>query len=154
MSLSAAIAAIAAEVRLTPGVVFTPDTPPDQLADFQLPGILIYPLRGEGELHTAHGGNGLPVERRRVTLQLDLHIEYEDAALEAATVLALSTNEPLSKRLWRGFLLDRFNGTVMLLGTETTPPIRWEFVTMNWGGTQTIGFRYELDLTVMEDIPE
>lgn len=154
MSLRAAIANIASVVRLTPGVVFTPETLPDQLAAFQLPAVLIYPLRGDGELHTYSGGNGLPVERRHVTLGMDLHVEFETTALDEATVLAISANEPLSKRLWRGFLTDRFGGTVMQLGTETTPPIRWSFATMNWGGTGTIGFRYELDLTVTEDIPE
>lgn len=149
----AAISNIADVVRLTPGVVFTPATPPDQLADFQLPAVLIYPLRGDGELHTYSGGNGLPVERRHVTLALDLHVEYATAALETATVLAISAHEPLSARLWRGFLDTRFGDTVMQIGTDTTPPIRWSFVTMHWGGTETIGFRYELDLTVMEDIP-
>lgn len=153
MSLMLATRNIAGVVRLTPGVVFTPETPPDQLTAFELPAVLIYPLRGDGELHTYSGGNGLPVERRHVTLGMDLHVEYETTALDEATVLAISANEPLSSRIWRGFLNDRFGGTVMQLGTETTPPIRWSFVTMNWGGTETIGFRYEIDLTVMEDIP-
>jgi hypothetical protein len=151
--MESAIHAIADVVRLTPGVVFTPYTPPDQFTEFQLPAILIYPLRGQDELGTAHGGNGLPVVQRRHTLQMDLHVQYQDTALETASMLALSVNEPLSKRIWRGFLNDRFNGTVMLLGAEDTPPLRWEFVSMNWGGTATIGFRYEVDMTIMEDIP-
>lgn len=153
MSLSAAISAIADVIRLTDGVVFTPETPPDQLADVQFPAVLIFPLRGEGELATHHGGNGLPVEARRVTLRVDLHVSSLEAALDTATVMAISANEPLSKRIWRGFLDDRFNGTVTLMGAVDTPPIRWSFGTLDWGGQPTIGFTYELDLTVMEDIP-
>lgn len=153
MSLAAAIAAIADVCETVPGVVYTPDTPPAVLTEYQLPAILIIPLRGEGELETFTGGNGLPVERRRVTLLIQLHLAYETKALDTATVLALSMHEPLSKKLWRGFIDDQFNGTVTLMGSETTPPIRWTYQVMTGFGRQTIGFQYELDLTVMEDIP-
>lgn len=153
MSLAGAMAALADAVRMTPGVVYTSDDPPDQLADFQFPAILIFPLRGEGELATAYGGNGLPVEERHVTLRLDLHLRAYTQELDELTIAAVAANEPLSLKIWRRFLTDQFNKNVTVMGTETTPPIRWQFVTMGWGGQPTLGFTYELDLTVMEDIP-
>jgi len=153
MSLSAAIAAIASAVRMTPGVVYTPDSPPDQLSDFEFPAVIIFPLRGDHNLATAYGGNGLPVESKHVTLRMDLHVRQYTEDLDDLVVIAVAANELLSKKVWRAFLDNRLNNQVMQMGTENTAPIRWTFGTMSWGGQDTIGFTYELDITTMEDIP-
>lgn len=153
MGLSEAIEQIATVVRFSPGVVFTPDAPPTQLSDFEFPAAIIYPISGSGELATANGGNGLPVEQRSITLRLDLHVRTLGEDLDEATILAISASEPLSKTLWRGFLNNRFGGTIAWMGSETTSPIRWTYGIMSWGGQDTIGFTYELDVTLMEDIP-
>lgn len=148
-----AINAIAGVVRLSPGIVHTPSAPPDQLSEFEFPAAIVYPLSGSEELATAYGGNGLPVTSRTITIRIDLHVRAAGVDLDDATLLALSANEPLSRQLWRGFLNDRFSGTVVSMGTENTAPIRWTFGYMSWGGQDTVGFTYELDITAMEDIP-
>lgn len=154
-ALEAVVAAVTTELRLLPGLVATPDSPPEQLSVF--PALVIYPSSGFWRTGSAYGPRERAMRWGTHTLSIRLHIERSNLATDVAQ--ALPYGELIADALLRGFARDRFGGTVVALGDPVTlkssggsAPLRYEFGPDSWGGIDTLAWKVALDVSVEEEI--
>lgn len=150
-SLTAAVEAIQAVIDDVDGVEHVPEAPPENLTQFQFPAVVVYAASGHWRLGTANDGTSHATRWGMHTIHADLHIQRGDLALDVAAAMAFSDSIP--NALIAGFVLSKFSGTVVSLGDANragTPPLRYELIELNWGGLETVGWRFALDVSVEE----
>lgn len=142
-TVAAIVTAIQARLTGLSGVVHLPATPPENLASVQLPAVVVFPLNGSWDLGAASPPSGSAARNGHHTIAVDLHIQRSDLALNIATALPYADSIP--QRLVLGFRADRFDGTV-----QNMPEIRYELTELNWGGMQTLAWRFSVDVLAYE----
>lgn len=146
-ALSAVITAIQTRLTGLSGIVLMPATPPDNLALVHLPAVLVYPQSGSWAPGAATPPPGVISRTENHTITIDLHVHRTDLAMNVATLLPYGDSIPLL--LMTGFREDRFDGTVFSLGPGEGQPIRYELLELRWGGLETIGWRFSIDVVLM-----
>lgn len=143
---------VTADVRMVPGVVATPDAPPEQLGVF--PALVVYPRTGFWRFGSASGSRSREMRWGTHTLAIVLHVDRADLAYDMARALPFTESVP--NALLAGFARDRFNQAAVTLGDPTTPgttpPVRYEMGPSQWGGVDTIAITFSLDVSVEEEI--
>lgn len=118
------------------------------------PALLVYHIRGDWSLETAYGSNALPVIWGMQTFAVSVAIPYKDLRRDVAALRPLVN--PITVALWKAGLDHRFSGTIVGLGNLATkskaPPIRSEIDAADWAGTDKIGYRFEVDVTVAQEV--
>lgn len=152
-TLTEVIAEVQADLAGLADPLYVPETPPDNLTEHQLPAMVVYVGTGAWKLGTASDGNGDRTRWGVHTIMIDFHLAYDDTAVNIAEAMQFSDTIP--NRLFAGFAADRFGGTVQNLGDPTQrgqSPIRYALTAMKWGGRDTIGWRYQMDVAVESSI--
>lgn len=158
MSVAAAIVEIRADLSTEPALAgIAVDTPRETVAETLT--LLVYLLSGGERLGTADRGTGRPARWGQYTVAIDLIGPRKLLPDDYDRLMAYSGAIP--NALLAGFVRDRFNGTVVALsdsppgartgGAGTNFPLRVRFIPDGWG-EQTLVLRYELDITIEEDV--
>lgn len=153
------IADVITEVRqdlmTVSGIALFPEAPPEQVHAF--PVCLVYPGSGNYRQGSAVGSGGNPMGWGLHTITIDVHKNRTNLPDDILAILPLATDIPHALLL--GYQTDKFNGTVVALGDVRTPggtggtgAIRYEFLTPSPSGLDAVGYRFELDVTVEEEI--
>lgn len=130
MSVQAAITALQTTWSGLSGVLSAPTHPPEAPGAF--PFAVTYERAGELQQHSAGFGDEL------VTLYSEVHLARQLLPATIATALPL-----------RDAFLSALIADPTLAGTVSTITARrWTFGQMEWGGTGTIGYRFEIDVKV------
>jgi hypothetical protein len=140
-TLQQAIAAIQADVRALTGIEAAPDYAPEQVNGF--PFSVVYPTSGEFISDIPGSLKGLH------TITIELHIARKDLPRDIAKAMVYVESIPnvLLKTIATPSG-DRFGGTI-----STFARITYEFGPLDWGATQTIGFRFRLEgVKIQKDI--
>lgn len=139
----------AIQTRLTglSGIVLMPAYPPEDLALIQLPAILSYPQSGAWGPGAATPPPGVIARTENHTINVDVHVHRFDLALNVAALMPFADSVPL--RLMTGFREDRFDSTVFSMGPADGQPIRYELLELKWGGLETLGWRFSIDVVLM-----
>ncbi len=132
MNVNNAIAEIQTKALAISGIRMAPDAPPEQLNVF--PFWVTYERLGRLPV------NELPREwaNQTVTLFSELHVSR--TLLTRAITSALGYRDLFLKKLLQD---PNLGGDVMIVDE-----VRWTFGRLEWGGVETIGYRFELDLSV------
>jgi hypothetical protein len=131
-TLQQAIAAIQADIRALTGIVAAPDYAPEQVNAF--PFCIVYPTSGDFVSDIPGSLVGLH------TITIELHIARKDLPRDIAQAMVYVESIPnvlLKTIATQGG--DRFGGTI-----STFERITYDFGPLDWGGTQTVGFRFRL----------
>lgn len=161
MALAGVITAIQDDLRADAGLagVRIPDEPVDQINQ---PILMVYPGTGFWRLGTASRGAAhanKPARWGLHTIRLDLLLTRKDLPFDVQRVQAFE--DVIPHALLAGFTRDRFGDTVVGLGeasarargsVQASRPLSYEFTEFEWGGMTLIGYRYELDVEIEEDI--
>lgn len=151
-ALEQAVAAITTELRLLPGLYATPDAPPEQLSVF--PALVVYPQSGFWRLGSPSGARARGMRWGTHTIAIRVHVERSSLAHDVGQALPYAESVP--DALFRGFARDRYGGAVVALGDPSVggsaAPLRYEFGPDQWGGIDTLAWRWSLDVTVEEEI--
>lgn len=122
------------------GIREAPDYPPEQLSDF--PFAIAFPGEGVHDINTLTS-NGTGERKFLGNVVLELHVSRVDLPLAVANSIGFGDTIP-------NVLLK--NPT--LLGTaDTFGSVSQTFGELNWGDTQTLGFRFTInDIKIRTDI--
>jgi hypothetical protein len=153
-TLSAAIAEVQNALRTLPGVNTVPDAPPEQIPEADLPVIYIYPMTGSWPYGAAKG-SGLSggFLWGFHTLAVNLWIARKDLPTDVTASTAMAALIPTA--LYQAFDADQFGGTVTQLGrvgSGGAEPIRYEFAAFRWGGLDLVGWQFQVDLTLEQEL--
>lgn len=115
MALSDAVREITADLRMMPGVLSVPGTPPDDLNEW--PALIVYPQPGQAvpDAHATEAGN----PTFRTTDDLIVRWMSMDADLPRSIERATTALDSMREALFAGFRRDRFNGSVTRLLSVT-----------------------------------
>jgi hypothetical protein len=154
-TLSAALAAIQNSLRTLPGVTTVPDAPPEQIAEsIDLPAIYSYPLSGSWAYGAARGtGMDGAFIWGLHTIAVNLWVARKDLPTDLAAAAEMAALIP--KTLMETFDRDQFGGTVTQLGrvgSSGAEPIRYEFAAFRWGGLDLVGWQFQVDLTLEQEL--
>lgn len=132
-TLDDAISEIQADIRALEGIRAAPDYAPEQLNVF--PFCVVYPGSGEFVSDVPGGMRGLH------SITIELHVARKDLPRDIAK--AMPYVESIPNALLKTIATqggDRFGGTI-----STFARITYEFGPLDWGGTQTIGWRFRIE---------
>lgn len=137
-TLAAVISEIAADLCVLTGIRGAPANPPDQINAF--PFIVTYARSGVIEAG--------PVALRRGlhNIVIELHVARRDLARDVAAAMEYADTVPNALLATLSYSGDRFNNTV-----STFERITYTFGPMQWGGIDTIGFRWTLENVKIQD---
>jgi hypothetical protein len=137
-----------------------PDEPGEAATTF--PYGIVYPGPGSSGIKTSMGTNGFGNRWTAQTIIIDVFTTRQNIANDMADMRPFAWLVP--NALFAAFARDRFNGTVLMLGDITTsgggrgsvstPVCRWQLIypPPGAGGLPAVGWRFELDVTIEEDI--
>lgn len=153
--LERVIAFVVAELRSIPGLYTVPDYPEEQ-AHGGWPLAVVYPESGKYRYGSASGARGMPDRWGVHTIGIRVHVPRKDLAHDMARILPFSYHVP--ERLFTAWNRDRWGGIIIAMGDVTEPgataPLRYEFGADRYGDTDTIAYRFALDVTVGETVEE
>lgn len=132
MDVNSAIAEIQTKALSLTGIRMAPPTPPEQLNVF--PFWVTYERLGRLPV------NDLPRDwaTQSCTLYSELHVAR--TLLDRAITSAMGYRDLFLKKLLQD---PNLGGDVMIVDE-----VRWTFGRLEWGGLETIGYRFEIDLVV------
>lgn len=88
------------------------------------------------------------------TFIAEVAVARKDLKRDMATLRPIT--DEVVDALWTSANRDRFGGTVIDLGNmmrqSSTPPVRHEKLPNTWAGDNTIGIRFEIDVTVSREV--
>lgn len=88
------------------------------------------------------------------TFVAEVAVARKDLKRDMATLRPIT--DDVVDALWKSANANRFGGTVIDLGNmmrqSSTPPVRHEKVSGTWAGDNTIGIRFEIDVTVEREV--
>jgi hypothetical protein len=137
-TLQEAISQIQAEVKGISGIREAPETPPESINQF--PFAICFARTGEYRIGPAQVMTGLH------TIVLELHVARKDLTRDVPTAMKYAKSIPLT------IMEALFEGT--LTAISTLERIRYEFGPLNWGATETIGFRFYIEGVKTQDTIE
>ncbi len=132
-TLDDAIGEIQADIRALDGIRAAPDYAPEQMNAF--PFSVVYPGSGEFTSDVPGGMKGLH------SITIELHVARKDLPRDIAKAMPFVQSIPnalLKAVATQGG--DRFGGTI-----DTFGRITYEFGPLDWGATQTIGWRFRME---------
>jgi len=128
MTLASAIAAVQTKAGALSGIKAAPTNPPESANQF--PFAVSYPRTGRAEFASAGWANYFH------TLFCEIHISRQLLPQAIATAL------PYAELLPSAIMADpTLGGTV-----NEVREVRYTFGRLEWGGVDTIGFRFEIDV--------
>jgi hypothetical protein len=137
-SLDGAKHDLLAKARKLPGMKAAPERPPESPNVF--PFAVCYDRLGDMEIIAAGpGGAAYHV----ATLYLELHVSRQ--MLPAAIDLAARLRDPMLRAL----VADPTLGG----NADNVNAIHWEFGRMGWGGVETLGYRFSIEVKVRLTVP-
>lgn len=155
MTLPNIIDEIVATVKSIPLLGDAYDSPVDQI-NGPWPVIVAYPDGGTIRLETTRSDHNRPSTFAVHTITVSLHWPRKELRYDIARLLGFADTIP--EALMASFIRDRFGGTVVALGDARSPgasgAIRYEFGDGEWGGIQTLAFRFSFDVTAQAAIEE
>ncbi len=125
-TLQSAIDEIQAQIRTLSGIRAAPDEPPDQISAY--PFVVAYASSGEWRFQTPETKVGLH------DIVVELHVARKDLPRDVQNAMSYSDSIP------NAIMLALKDGTFSAI--ETFERITYEFVSLGWGGVDTIGFRF------------
>lgn len=134
MTIEAAITNLQSKLLGLSGMKSAPDKVPEGTGPF--PFGVSYERKGELSSHSAAFGDEL------VTLFSEIHVSR--AMLSAAIVQAMSFRDP--------FLKAVINDPTLGGSIATIRDVRWSFGVLQWGGVETLGYRFEIDVKVQVSV--
>jgi hypothetical protein len=153
-TLDAALDAIQGTLLTLPGVNAVPDTPPEQIAEFDLPAIYSYPFSGSWAYGAARGtGSDAAFIWGLHTIAVNLWVARKDLPVDMAAATAMAALVP--QALMSAFDRDQFGGSVVQLGRiggSGGDPIRYQFDAFRWGGLDLVGWQFQVDLTLEQEL--
>lgn len=132
-TLDDAISEIQADIRAITGIRAAPDYAPEQMNVF--PFSVVYP--GSGEFISDVPG----VMRGLHSITIELHIGRKDLPRDIQSAMPYVQSIP--NKLLKAIATtagDRFGSTI-----DTFSRITYEFGPLDWGATQTIGWRFHIE---------
>jgi hypothetical protein len=131
--LQLVVEAVADKLGGLTGIKGCPDSPPDQINMY--PFIVIY--AATGDITGGSLSNNTGIMKGLHNIAIELHIARKNLAYDILTAMQYSDSIP--NALWKDPTL---NGTASTFGN-----ISYTFSAMNWGGIDTVGFRF-----IMEEV--
>lgn len=126
MGLLAAIQALQDTVGAVSGIKKAPDYPPDSINSF--PFAVAYPADGTWEVYAG-------TTKALHTLVVEIHVARADLPAAVANVIGYGDSVP------KAILADTtLGGTI-----STFSDITYEFGSLDWGETKTVGFRFRIN---------
>lgn len=121
----------------------------------QYPALVVYPMAGHVRMGSHANHNGKPMYWAMHTIAIELHISRKD--LPRDMELAEWFCDDLWEYLLAGFKRDTFSGTMVVPGDprmaqNSTPPIRYQMTSLQWGSDQNLGWRLEFDVTCESEL--
>jgi hypothetical protein len=135
-TLQEAISQIQAEVKGISGIREAPETPPDQINQF--PFAICFARTGEYTIGPPEMMTGTH------TIVLELHVARKDLTRDVPAAMKYAKSIPLA------ILMAVMNHTPTAFATLER--IRYEFGPLNWGATETIGFRFYIEGIMTQDL--
>lgn len=153
-TLTEVLAAVRAELKTLPAINYLPDAPPEQLAGFELPAIVVYSPSGEFRWEAHYDdASGRPLASGVRVVTVDVHLARTDLEINFAEALTYADLVPM--KLMDAFLANRIGGTAVTLGRgdgSGGAPIRYQFGALTYGAVRTIGFQFSVDVSFMQEI--
>ena len=89
------------------------------------------------------------------TIRVDIHVPRKDLPVQAVEMTYLA--HEANKTLMRGFVTDRFNGTLITTGTfdannNATPPIAGVVGPSSWNGQQTYAYMCDFRVSIEDGL--
>lgn len=152
-TLDTVIRQIRDDLRTMPHLRDLPDGVPDALNDY--PICIVYPSSGAWRLGSHSGDLGRPMRWGQHTIRVELHVARKDLWRDTERIMWFC--DTLPDYLFSGFKRDTYGGSVVTLGdtrqaTSSAYPMRYQVLEMGWGGAQTLGWRWEIDVTIEAEI--
>jgi hypothetical protein len=157
MSLAAALDEIRNDLLADPALAAIDQPAQPRDANYDTVTLLLYPVAGAHRLGTADRGNGYAARMAVHTIRCDLVTPRKHLPDDLQRLQAYA--DAIPNALFAGFVRDRFNDTVFGLGdlsfshgpTFGSSTLRMTLTDGIWG-EGTIGYRYEFEITIEEDI--
>lgn len=126
--------------------------PPSVINEY--PACIVYHQSGDWQRSTHSSANGHGSVIGVHTFIAEVAVPHKDLARDIATLRPIT--DEVVDALWKAANRDRFGGTVIDLGNmmrqSSTPPVRHEKLAGTWAGDNTIGIRFEIDVTVEREV--
>lgn len=154
-AVAAICTAVAAVVGPLDGLNLITTQPPDVIAAFEFPAAVVYPGRQQWKAWVEDRGDGFATRAGLVTIFVDVHAARFEMPTPTAVATAMPFCDSVPLAIFVGVRLDHLGGTIVALGDPENPDsyaIRSEFAAFQWGPTETIGVRTEVDVWVEEEI--
>lgn len=153
-NLEVAVETLSMTVGLTPGVKFYENEPPEQLSPEDFPAVLVYCSRGNSRKFTHGGEDNHPTIIENHVITADVHFNRKQDGLGLSLTKAQKIISPMVISIFRRFLKDKFNNSVINLGDPESKedPITYELMNLGWGSVDTIGYRIRIKIAVEEEI--
>jgi hypothetical protein len=155
MSLAAALNEIRNDLLADPALAAIDQPAQPRDANYDTVTLLLYPVAGAHRLGTADRGNGYAARVAVHTIRCDLVTPRKHLPDDLQRLQAYA--DAIPNALFAGFVRDRFNDTVLGLGDLSLrqslgqSTLRMTLADGIWG-EGTIGYRYEFEITIEEDI--
>ena len=143
-SLSEFIQVVVDTVSQLPGLLYTPIRPPEQLNLF--PALLVYSNSGSYKLGTHSGGDTKEGSYTgQHIVRVEIHVERRNLPDDLARVRHFGDKvaDALVSRHYR----DQFDGLVARF-----VELRYTFQPLDWGDSETIGWRFNLEVVLHEEV--
>lgn len=137
--LDRAIGEIIDDLRMVDGIKSAPQVATDSALLF--PFLVVFPGRGRLAQSPAEIYTGVH------TIIVEVHVARVDLARAIKAVVPYGDTVPVE--IFRGLNADHFNSTV-----STIQEIRYNFGPLDWGGTKTIGYQFEVDAKLQAAVGE
>jgi|GEM_PF-4508162 len=126
--------------------------PPETVNEY--PALLVWHESGSWQRSTHASANGHGSVMGVHTFVAEVAVARKDLKRDMATLRPI-TDEVVDV-LWKAANANKFGGTVTDLGNmmrqSSTPPVRHEKLAGTWAGDNTIGIRFEIDVTVEREV--
>lgn len=140
MALSNICEAVVERLRLIPGFVQAPDTPPPALTEDRI--LLVYPRPGDTTPFAHSGSFGKVVYQARDSVIVEWHLRKAADQIALFLELGIPLLDSVRDTCWSEFARNRFGKTIDALYSVNTD----HFGEMGWSTDFTWGFRVVLDV--------